>query len=82
MKASDAREIYFATHLANALQDFYEAISKQAPFGLSGNFYDTAVNYDYAILHKVTGELESQGYRVAYSDGEIRSTEIFHISWE
>ena len=82
MKASDTREIYFATHLANALQDFYEAISKQAPFGLSGNFYDTAVNYDYAILNKVTEELESQGYRVAYSDGKIRSTKIFHISWE
>lgn len=82
MKASDARDIYFATHLTDALQEFYEAISNQAPFGLSGNFYDTAVNYDYAVLRKVTEELEKQGYRVAYSDGEIRSTKIFRISWE
>lgn len=82
MKASDARDIYFATHLTDALQEFYEAISKQAPFGLSGNFYDTAVNYDYAVLRKVTEELEKQGYSVAYSDGEIRSTKIFRISWE
>lgn len=66
MKASDARDIYFATHLTGALQEFYEAISKQAPFGLSGNFYDTAVNYDYAVLRKVTEELEKEGYRVAY----------------
>ena len=38
MKTSDAREIYFATHLANALQDFYEAISKQAATGQKRTF--------------------------------------------
>lgn len=82
MKASEARDIYFGIHLTNALQEFYDVITKQAPFGLSGNFYDTAVNYDYAILRKVADELTNQGYYVAYSDGEIRTTKIFHISWE
>ena len=82
MKAEDAREIYFSTHLNGALETFYEVIRNQAPFGLSGNFYETAINYDYAVLRRVADELEKQGYRVDYSDGEIRSTKIFRISWE
>lgn len=82
MKASEAREIYFANHLTDALQEFHDVIKKKAPFGLSGNFYDTAVNYDYATLRKVKEQLEKEGYSVAYSDGEIHSTGIFRISWE
>lgn len=82
MKAEDARELYFSNNLNGALENFYEVIRAKAPFSLSGNFYETAVNYDYAILRKVKEELEKQGYRVAYSDGEIRSTEIFSISWD
>lgn len=82
MKAEDARQIYYGTHLSGALETFYEVIQQQAPFGLSGNFYETAVNYDYAILRLVAEELKKQGYTVHYSDGEIRSTKIFRISWE
>ena len=82
MKAEDARELYFSNNLNSALENFYEVIRAAAPFSLSGNFYETAVLYDYAILRKVKKDFEKQGYRVAYSDGEIRSTEIFHISWE
>ena len=82
MNAEQARNLYVETNLGDALEDFYNAIAKVAPNALSGNFFWVAANYDYAILHKVTEELESQGYRVAYSDGEIRSTKIFHISWE
>ena len=82
MRADEARAIYFNSNLNSALENFYEAIREKAPFSLSGNFYDTAVNYDYAILRKVKEELENQGYRVAYSDGEIRSTEIFSIAWD
>ncbi len=82
MKASDAREIYFNANLGSAMQSFYEVIRKQAPTALSGNFYDTAVLFDYAILRAVASELEKEGYSVAYSDGEIRSTKIFRISWE
>lgn len=82
MKASEAREVYFTTHIGSAMETFYEVIRKQAPFGLSGNFYETAILFDYAILRVVAAELESKGYRVDYSDGEIRSTKIFSISWE
>ena len=82
MKASEARELYFNNNLGSAMQSFYDVIQKQAPFGLSGNFYDTAVLFDYAILRAVKDELEKQGYRVAYSDGEIHSTKIFSISWD
>lgn len=82
MKADEARAIYFNSNLNSALENFYEVIREKAPFSLSGNFYDTAVNYDYAILRKVKEELENQGYRVAYSDGEIRSTKIFSIAWD
>ena len=82
MRADEARAIYFNSNLNSALENFYEVIREKAPFSLSGNFYDTAVNYDYAILRKVKEELENQGYRVAYSDGEIRSTEIFSIAWD
>ena len=82
MKVEDARKIYYDTHLGDALEAFYEVIRNQAPFGLSGNFYETAVNYDYAILRLVADELQKQGYTVHYSDGEIRSTKIFRISWE
>ena len=81
MKAEDARKIYYDAHLSGALEAFYEVIHNQAPFALSGNFYETAVNYDYAILRLVTEELKNQGYKVDYSDGEIRSTKIFRISW-
>ena len=82
MKASEAREIYFNTRISSAMESFYDVIRKQAPFWLSGNFYETATLFDYAILRVVAAELENQGYRVAYSDGEIRSTKIFSISWE
>lgn len=82
MKAEDARQIYYGTHLSGALEAFYEVIRNQAPFGLSGNFYETAINYDYAILRLVADELTKQGYTVHYSDGEIRSTEIFEVCWE
>lgn len=82
MRALEAREIYFSVHLDAALEAFYEVIRKQAAYSLSGNFYDTAILFDYAILREVAVELTNQGYRVAYSDGEIRSTRIFSISWE
>lgn len=82
MKASEAREIYFNTHISSAMESFYDVIRKQAPFGLSGNFYETATLFDYAILRVVAAELESQGYRVDYSDGEINRTKIFRVSWE
>lgn len=81
MRADEARAIYFNSNLNSALENFYEVIRNTAPHSLSGNFYDTAVNYDYAILRKVKEELENQGYRVAYSDGDIRSTGIFSIAW-
>lgn len=82
MKAEDARQIYINSYLTSALQDFYEAIGQKAPFGLSGNFYDIAVNYDYTILRLVSEQLKKDGYKVAYADGEIRSTQIFSISWD
>lgn len=81
MKAQEARDIYFNTNLQEALELFYEAIRNKAPFSLDGNFYDVAINYDYAVLRKVAEELTKNGYKVAYSDGEIRSTKIFSISW-
>ena len=82
MKAEDARELYYSSILNGALENFYEVIRATAPFSLSGNFYETAVIYDYTILRRVKEELEKQGYRVAYSDGKIRSTGIFSISWD
>ena len=81
MNAEKARNLYVKTNLGDALEDFYNAIAKVAPNALSGNFFDVAVNHDYFILGLVAKELESQGYSVAYSDGEIRSTKIFRISW-
>lgn len=82
MNAEQARKIYFENHLDVALEKFYVAIGETAQNGLSGNFYDVAVEHDYAILALVKKQLESQGYSVAYSDGEIRSTKIFRISWD
>lgn len=82
MNAEEARNIYFGNHLDSALEMFYDAIREAAQVGLSGNFYDVAEKHDYAILALVKKELDSQGYSVAYSDGEIRSTKIFRISWD
>lgn len=81
MTAEEARNLYVQNNLDKALKGFYTAIAEVAPIALSGNFYDVAVNHDYATLSLVKKELESQGYSVAYSDGEIRSTKIFRISW-
>lgn len=82
MTAAEARAIYFSVHLANALQQFYEVIGEMAPIALSGNLYETAKNYNYATLRLVAEELEKNGYRVAYVDGEMFNTGIFSVSWE
>ena len=81
MKAEEARQIYYDAHLGDALDVFYNAIREQATKSLSWNFYDIAVNYDYDILRLVSKELQEQGYGVHYSDGEVRSTKIFRITW-
>lgn len=82
MTAAEARAIYFSVHLTNALQEFYEVIGKKAPYALSSNLYDTADAYDYATLRLVAEELEKNGYKVAYVDGEMRQHRIFNVSWE
>lgn len=81
MKAADARDTMSEVKITMAEYEELIRANRKLNALESAGVDNWEWYYDYGTLRRVKEELEKQGYRVAYSDGEIRSTKIFSISW-